>query len=238
MPSDMSAKGLSWCGVGLQALLRSAASGTSDAARAAAHAALAALPLSAATLTPLLLAGAGVSGPPSGAFAGGVSETPLAARQGKRARKSPAGRSRAAAGGTAGTAAHDLGAEGSEGTGRAESGAQLPALLELLHWKTDVPEAGALLAPLCVVLRALGAHAAAAPTVNGSADGNVAPDGPSDSDDEGGPVSARGCGPGRFCWMTRLFMSVMCNPCFDGHLFHGLVLLRMRLSAYAQGYTK
>lgn len=192
----MSAHRLSWYGVGLQALLRSAASGPSDAARAAAHAALAALPLSAATLAPLLLAGAGISGPPG---AGGVPETPAAARQGKRARKSPAARSRAAAGGTPDAAAHDLGAEGSGGTWRPESGAQLPALLELLHWKTDVPDAGALLAPLCAVLRALGARAAAAPRADEPAKEDAALGGPLDSDDEGGRATAQGCGPGWSC---------------------------------------
>ena len=178
----------------MQALLHSAASGPSDAARAAAHAALAALPLSAATLAPLLLAGAGSSGPPSGGPPGEVPETPAAARQGKRARKAPTARSKAAPRDPAGAEVNISGTAASEGTRCTEGAAQLSALLELLHWKTDVLNAGALLAPLCVVLRALGMRAATAPRADYSADGDAGPGVLADSTSEGARVSAQGYG--------------------------------------------
>lgn len=155
--------------------------------------------------------------PPIGGPPGGVPETPAAARQGKRARKAPAARSKAAAGDSADAAARDPGAGVSEGAWRPESAAQLPALLELLHWKTDVPDVGALLAPLCAVLRALGARGAAAPSATGAAKGKAAPGRLLDSDEESGRVSDQGCGPG---WACRITCSKTERDCRDHALLN------------------
>jgi len=162
--------------------LRSAARDPSEAARAAAHAALAALPLAAATLAPLLLAGAGAPSTPA-----------AATRHSKRARKTPAGTAKS----SNDNPDADANTTASAPAPGASANGQLPALLELLHWKTDLADAGALLAPLCAVLRALSARGAAAARGGGAGAGEDAgAAGLPDSDDERGDAGARdaGCG--------------------------------------------
>jgi len=106
----------------------------------------------------------------------------------------PAAIARAAAGSGAGGT---LG--GSSEAAAAAAGEQLPALLELLHWKTDAPDLDALLGPLCAVLRASVARvgaAASASAAGGAAAGAAAA--ALDSDDEAG-AEPRGamCAPAR-----------------------------------------
>lgn len=196
--------------------MRSAARDPSEAARAAAHAALAALPLAAATLAPLLLAGAGCQPPGRGLHEGlaaadaGAASTPAAAtRHSKRARKTPAGTAKD----PNGYPDPDANTTATAPAPGATAGGQLPALLELLHWKTDLADAGARLAPLCAVLRALSARgAAAARGGRAGAGGDAGAAGLLDSDDERGDAGARDAG----CGVLALALDALGRACLKG----------------------